>query len=244
MDTHRSIDLGGRSAVVTGGTKGIGWAVARGLAEAGASVAIGARTAAEVESAARELAAIGPGAAVGVVCDVRDPEACRLLVERAAREFGRLDILVNNAGIGHFAPIQQMSTEDWQRQVDVNLGGVFHCSKAAIPHLKSTGGWVINIGSLASRNSFAGGVGYNASKFGLLGMTEAMMLDLREDGIRVSIIMPGSVSTWFNDHEPGPEDAWKLQPEDVARAVLDLLAYPGNALASRVELRPSRPPKR
>lgn len=240
----RSIDLSGQAAVVTGGTKGIGRAVARALVQAGASVAIGARTAPEVESVTRELATLGPGAVMGLPCDVQDPRACTELVDRAAREFGRLDILVNNAGVGHFAPIQRMSPEDWRRQIDVNLGGVFHCTRAAIPHLTSTGGWVINIGSLAGRNSFAGGAGYNASKFGLLGMTEAMMLDLREDGIRVSIIMPGSVSTYFNDHDPGPDDAWKLQPEDVARAVLDLLAYPGNALASRVELRPSRPPKR
>ena len=237
-------DLQGKAAIVTGGTKGIGWAVARALAGAGASVAVGARTPHEVEAAARALAGIGPGGALGVVCDVRDPEACRLLVERAVESFGRLDILVNNAGIGRFAPIQELSAEDWQRQIDVNLGGVFHCTRVSIPHLAATGGWVVNIGSLAGRNSFAGGAGYNASKFGLLGMTEAMMLDLREDGIRVSIVMPGSVSTYFNDHEPGPEDAWKLQPDDVARAVLDLVAYPGNALASRVELRPSRPPKR
>lgn len=244
MDANRGIDLEGRVAIVTGGTKGIGWAVARGLAEAGASVVIGARSPGEVDAMARELAGIGPGGALGVVCDVRDPLACRHLVQRTVERFGRVDILVNNAGVGHFAPIQRMSAEDWQQQIEVNLGGVFHCTRAAVPHLASSGGWVINIGSLASRNSFAGGAGYNASKFGLLGMTEAMMLDLREDGIRVSIIMPGSVSTWFNDHEPGPEDAWKLQPEDVARAVLDILAYPGNALASRVELRPSRPPKR
>jgi 3-oxoacyl-[acyl-carrier protein] reductase len=237
-------DLNGKVGIVTGGTKGIGRAVAHGMAEAGASVVIAARTPGEVEAAARELAGVGPGKALGVVCDVRDAEACRNLVQRAVEGFGRVDVLVNNAGIGHFAPIQQMSAEDWRRQIDVNLGGVFHCTKAAIPHLASSGGWVINIGSLASRNSFAGGAGYNASKFGLLGMTEAMMLDLREDGIRVSIIMPGSVSSYFDDHEPGPGDAWKLQPEDVARAVLDVLAYPGNALASRVELRPSRPPKR
>lgn len=237
-------DLGGRVAIVTGATKGIGLAVARGLAEAGASVVVSARTEADVEQVARELEGVGQGGALGVRADVSDPLHCQALVARAVDRFGQLDILINNAGVGHFAPIQEMSAEDWQTQIDVNLGGVFHCSKAAIPHLRGRDGWIINIGSLASRNSFAGGAGYNASKFGLLGMTEAMMLDLRHDDIRVSIIMPGSVSTHFNDHTPGPDDAWKLQPEDVSRAVLDLLAYPGNALASRVELRPSRPPKK
>jgi len=237
-------ELQGKVAVVTGASKGIGLAVAKGLVEAGAWVVIGARSVDLVESVARELTAAGPGRAIGVPTDVSDPVQCHHLVERAAAEFGQLDILVNNAGVGSFLPIQEMSAQEWDRQIGVNLNGVFHCSRAAIPHLRATEGWIINIGSLASRNSFAGGVAYNASKFGLLGMTEAMMLDLREDGIRVSIIMPGSVSTEFNDHVPGPGDAWKLQPDDVARAVLDLLAYPSNALASRVELRPSRPPRK
>lgn len=237
-------DLGGRVAIVTGATKGIGLAVARGLAEAGASVVVSARTEADVEQVARELEGVGQGGTLGVRADVSDPLHCQALVARAVERFGQLDILINNAGVGHFAPIQEMTEDEWRTQIDVNLGGVFHCSKAAIPHLQGRAGWIINIGSLASRNSFAGGAGYNASKFGLLGMTEAMMLDLRHDDIRVSIIMPGSVSTHFNDHTPGPDDAWKLQPEDVSRAVLDLLAYPGNALASRVELRPSRPPKK
>lgn len=239
-----SVDLDGKVAIVTGATKGIGLAVARSLAEAGASVVVAARTAAEVEQVAAELDGVGKGGTLGVVTDVADPLHCQALVARAVDRFGQLDILINNAGVGHFAPIQEMSEEEWKIQIDVNLGGVFHCSKAAIPHLKGREGWIINIGSLASRNSFAGGAGYNASKFGLLGMTEAMMIDLRHDDIRVSIIMPGSVSTHFNDHTPGPDDAWKLQPEDVSRAVMDLLAYPGNALASRVELRPSRPPKK
>jgi 3-oxoacyl-[acyl-carrier protein] reductase len=182
---------------------------------------------------------------LAVPCDVRRPEDCVRLVETAVSRLGRLDVLVNNAGVGIFAPVQEMSVEEFQAQVETNLCGVFYCSKAAAPHLARSGdGWIVNVGSLAGRNTFAGGAGYNASKFGLLGMTEAMMLDLRHDDIRVSIIMPGSVSTHFNDHTPGPDDAWKLQPEDVARAVMDLLAYPGNALASRVELRPSRPPKK
>jgi len=238
------MDHDGRVAVVTGGTKGIGLAIARAMVEVGARVVVSARTAEEVERTAADLTASGPGEALGVVADVRDPEQCGELIRRCREAFGGLDILVNNAGVGRFASIQDISPADWQIQIDTNLGGVFHCTREAVPLLSERGGWVVNIGSLASRNSFAGGVGYNASKFGLLGMTEAMMLDLRELGIRVTLIMPGSVSTWFNDHTPGPEDEWKLQPEDVARSVMDILAYPGNALPSRVELRPSRPPKR
>jgi NAD(P)-dependent dehydrogenase (short-subunit alcohol dehydrogenase family) len=160
--------------------------------------------------------------------------------------FGRLDIVVNNAGLGVFKPVQEMSVEEWLVQVETNLNGVFFTTKACLPLLLEAGdggrgdAWLINVGSLASRNSFGGGAGYNASKFGLLGMTEAMMIDLRHEGIRTSIIMPGSVNTGFGGH--GDRD-WPLQPEDVARAVLQLIAYPTNALVSRMEMRPSKPPR-
>jgi NAD(P)-dependent dehydrogenase (short-subunit alcohol dehydrogenase family) len=239
------IDLAGKVALVTGATKGIGLAIAQDLARAGASVAVSARTAGDVRAAAEGLEGLGEGSVLGVPADVSDPEACRRMVEEIVDRFGRLDILINNAGLGIFKPIQEMTIEEWQLQVDVNLGGVFYCTKAALPHLLAAGdAWVINIGSLASRNSFSGGAGYNASKFGLLGMTEAMMLDLRYDGIRTSIIMPGSVDTHFFGRTPGPEGAWRIQPEDVSRSVLDLLAYPGRSLPSRVELRPTAPPKK
>ena len=156
--------------------------------------------------------------------------------------YGRLDVLVNNAGLGIFKPITEMSVEEWQLQVNVNLGGVFYLSKAAIPHLSATeDGYIINIGSLASRNSFASGTGYNASKFGLLGMTEAMMLDVRYDDVRVSIIMPGSVNTPFNNHETSTERGWKLEADDCALAVMQLLEYPREAHVSRMEMRPSQP---
>ncbi len=238
-------DLIGKVAVVTGATKGIGLAVAREMAAAGANVVVSARTAEAVLKTAQELDHGATGTVGGIPCDVRRPEECRSLIEGAVERFGGLDVLVNNAGIGSFSPIQEMSVEQWQEQIETNLGGVFYCSKAAAPYISAGGGgWIINVGSLASRNSFAGGVGYNASKFGLLGMTEAMMLDLRYDNVRVSLIMPGSVNTGFGGREPSDADAWKLQPPDVARAVMDLLAYPGNALPSRVELRPTRPPKR
>jgi NAD(P)-dependent dehydrogenase (short-subunit alcohol dehydrogenase family) len=175
---------------------------------------------------------------------VSDPKACRALVDEAVRRLGRLDILVNNAGVGVFKSISELSVEQWRKQIDVNLGGVFYCSKAALKALSESGdGFIINIGSLAGRNTFAGGTGYNASKFGLLGMTEAMMLDARYDDIRVSIVMPGSVNTPFNDREPSPERTWRLEPDDCALAVMQLLAYPKDAHVSRIEMRPSQPKK-
>jgi NAD(P)-dependent dehydrogenase (short-subunit alcohol dehydrogenase family) len=238
-------DLTGKVCIVTGSTKGIGLAIAAAMVEAGATVVVNGRSSAEVESVAQELAGLGVGTAIGIACDVRQPDACWSLVEETVDRFGHLDVLVNNAGIGRFAPIQEMSVEDWQAQIETNLGGVFYCSKAAAPHIgEGEGGWIINIASLASRNTFSGGVGYNASKFGLLGMTEAMMLDLRYDNVRVSLIMPGSVSTHFGGRAPTEQDAWRLRPEDIARSVMDLLAYPGNALPSRVELRPTQPPRK
>ena len=233
-------DLTGRTALVTGGTKGIGRAVAERLLAAGASVAVCARTEAEVRAVAGELG----DRALGIVCDVADAAACADMVERAVARFGRLDILVNNAGLGIFKPLAEMSVEEWRLQIDVNLGGVFHCSKAALPHLVAGGdGFIVNIGSLASRHAFRGGSGYNASKFGLLGLTEAMMLDVRYDGVRVSIVMPGSVDTHFLGREQVPERTWRLHVDDCAAAVMQLLAYPPEAHVSRIELRPSQPPR-
>ena len=181
---------------------------------------------------------------MGIAADVSKAEDCTKLVDSAATDLGRLDVLVNNAGVGIFGSIEDLSVEEWRTQVDTNLLGVFACSKAGIPYLKATEGWIINVGSLACRNPFAGGSGYNASKFGLVGMTEAMMLDLRHSGIRVSMVMPGSVDTRFGGDYPEGGRAWALGPDDVASAVLHLLSYPDNALVSRVEMRPSRPPKK
>jgi NAD(P)-dependent dehydrogenase (short-subunit alcohol dehydrogenase family) len=237
-------DFEGRTALVSGGTKGIGKAIVRGLLGEGFKVAFTARTKEDVESLSREFSNLGEERTLGLVADVRDPEACESVVRDVVNGFGGLDLLVNNAGVGKFAPIQDMSIKDWHVQIDTNLSGVFYLSRAAIPRLKeSEDAWILNIGSLAGRNTFAGGAAYNASKFGLLGMTEAMMLDLRYEGIRVSHIMPGSVDTGFGDRPSGEKEGWALIPEDVSRAVLDLLRYPGNALPSRVELRPSRPPR-
>jgi NAD(P)-dependent dehydrogenase (short-subunit alcohol dehydrogenase family) len=230
--------LTGKVAIVTGGTKGIGLAIAERMINEGASVVISARTGSDVASVAEGL---GENA-LGVPCDVANPEDCAALVASTVEHFGGLDVLVNNAGLGVFKPISEMTVEEWQLQIDVNLGGVFYCSKAALPHLSaSDDAWIINIGSLASRNTFAAGTGYNASKFGLLGMTEAMMLDVRQDGVRVSIVMPGSVNTPFNNHETSPERTWKLEADDCALAVMQLLEYPKGAHVSRIEMRPAQP---
>ncbi|MCY3599970.1 MAG: SDR family oxidoreductase [Gemmatimonadetes bacterium] len=234
-------DMTGKVALVTGGTKGIGRAIAEHLLAAGASVAVCARTGAAVRAAE---AALGDRA-LGIVCDVADAAACEGMVEETVARFGRLDILVNNAGLGIFKPLREMSVEEWQLQIDVNLGGVFYCSRAALPHLSASGdGFIVNIASLASRHPFHGGTGYNASKYGLLGLTEAMLLDVRYDDVRVSIVMPGSVDTYFNGREQVPERTWRLHVDDCASAVMQLLSYPKEAHVSRVELRPSQPPRK
>ncbi len=238
------MDLAGKACLVTGATRGIGHAIAEALAAAGADVVISARSSSDVESVAKELGYAFVGRAVGIAADVSRPEDCARLVEESVDTLGRLDVLVNNAGVGILTSIEELSVEDWETQIDTNLRGVLCCSKAAVPHLKSTEGWIINIGSLAGRNPFAGGSGYNASKFGLIGMTEAMMLDLRHSGIRVSMVMPGSVNTRFGGDYPKSGRDWALGADDVASAVLHLLSYPDNAHVSRVEMRPSRPPKK
>ena len=236
------VDLTGRVAVVTGGSEGIGRAVAHALAREGASVMLTSRDPERARAAAEDLDSQVKGAVQGVACDVRDPDQCRAMVSATVDAFGGLDILVNNAGLGVFKPIQEMTEEEYLVQIETNLNGVFFCTKAALPRLREADdAWIINMGSLASRNSFASGVGYNASKFGLLGMTEAMMLDLRYEGIRTSIIMPGSVNTEFMAHGNRP---WAIQPEDLGETVLQLLSYPGQTLVSRVEVRPSAPPRK
>lgn len=236
-------DLKGKVALVTGSSAGIGLAIAELLVSTGLDVVVNSRSDAKARDVAARLSASGPGRAVGLGGDVRRPEDCARLVEGAVRELGRLDVLVNNAGVGVLKPIHELSLEDWAAQVETNLGGVFHCSRAAVPHLKRTGdGWIVNVGSLAGRNPFAGGAAYNATKFGVVGMSEAMMLDLRYEDIRVSMIMPGSVETDFGSGAMRKK-GWALRPADVARAVLQLIQLPPHALVSRIEMRPSRPEK-
>jgi NAD(P)-dependent dehydrogenase (short-subunit alcohol dehydrogenase family) len=176
---------------------------------------------------------------------VRDPVACERLVARTVAHFGGLDILVNNAGVGVFAPVLELTPERWRDVIGTNLDGVFYCSHAALPTLTGRGdAWIINIGSLAGKNAFPNGAAYNASKFGLIGFSEALMQEVRHDGVRVSCIMPGSVATEFSHPAGAGREDWKVQPEDIAQLVLELLAMPARTLPSRIEVRPSRPPRR
>jgi 3-oxoacyl-[acyl-carrier protein] reductase len=237
-------DLKDRVAVITGGSKGIGKAIAEACIERGMRVAIGARNEEEVRAVAADLSG-GQRHALGVRCDVRVEADCRNFIDQAADKFGRIDVLVNNAGIGRFGPVADLDPDDWRAVIETNLNGVFYCTHAAIPHLRRGGGWIINIASLAGKNAFPGGGVYNASKFGLVGFSEALMQEVRQDGIRVSYIMPGSVATDFSHPAGGSGDeAWKIQPEDIGRIVMDLLDTPERTLPSRVEVRPSRPPSK
>jgi NAD(P)-dependent dehydrogenase (short-subunit alcohol dehydrogenase family) len=234
-------DLAGKVAVVTGGSKGIGRSIAGALAGAGADVALCARDEAEAEQAASDITGSGGGRAVGVRADVRRQQDVRALIRRAVDEFGGVDILVANAGVGGFAAIDELEPDDWHAIIDTNLTGVYYSCHEAVPEIKKRGGgWIITIGSLAGRYAHAGGTAYNASKFGLIGFTEALMEDVRHHGIRVSCVMPGTVDTYFNEAVPTGE-SWKLGPADVAKVVLQLLDHEARSLPSRVELRPSQP---
>ena len=233
-----------RSVLVTGGTRGIGNAIARRFARDGWSVLISGRTLESVRNAIASFQREGL-AVEGKSCDARKEDDTRELVEFAGERFGRLDVLVNNAGIGIFENILKMDTKDFRAVVETNLLGPFYAIRYAAPIMKKNGGgFVVNIGSLASVNAFAGGAAYNASKFGLLGLSDSAMLDLRHDGIRMAIVMPGSVATEFGGQAAEDEGSWKLSPDDVAQAVADLVRYPDRAIPSRIELRPSRPPRK
>jgi 3-oxoacyl-[acyl-carrier protein] reductase len=240
-------DLKDKIAVVTGGTRGIGFDIARALVAEGAKVYICGRDGAHLKSALKELQSGAKDRADGVAADVRKYEDCRKVVHAAAERFGGLDILVNNAGIGVFKPVDELSPEEWDSVIETNLSGAYYCCREAIPFMRRRGGgYIFNISSLAGVNPFAGGSAYNASKFGLNGFSEAIMQDVRYDGIRVSYIMPGSVDTAFN-HAPqfrDPNSGWKLTGQDIAKAVIDLYRFPVRSLASRIELRPAQPPRK
>jgi NAD(P)-dependent dehydrogenase (short-subunit alcohol dehydrogenase family) len=232
-----------RVAVVTGGSRGIGRAVVEALAGHGWRVFFCSKSEGSVETAGGELSERFGDRVEGRAVDVRDQEAVDAFVAWVLERAGRIDCLVNNAGLGRFGPVDGLTGDEWREVLHTNLDGAFYCLRAVAPAMKRQGsGYVFNIASLAAKNPFAGGAAYNASKFGMLGFSEAAMLDLRHQGIRVSCILPGSVDTGFRE---GRDDtSWMLTPEDVARTVLDLLAYPERALPSRVELRPSKPPQR
>ncbi len=234
-------------AFVTGGTRGIGLAVVQALVGRGDSVVL---TGTSGDSVLRAETAVSMAAGdatrvMGVACDVRDRGSVRRAIEAAVQRFGGLDILVNNAGVGVGGPVADLDEAEWHRLIDTNLTGVFHCSQAAIPHLKARGGgFIVNISSLAGKNAFAGGAAYCATKAGLDAFSEALMQEVRYDGIRVAHVCPGSVATGFNNRAADAGADWKLHAEDVAAVVLHLLSHPPRSLPSRVEIRPAQPPRK
>lgn len=233
-------------ALVTGGSRGIGFATASALLARGAWVAITGTDQRRLEDARVALSGTDAGSRVlALRADVRIEADVAQAVARVVAEWGGLDVLVNNAGVGGFVEVSEMTAADWHRVIDTNLTGVYHCCHAAIPHLKARGGgWIINVSSLAGSNPFVGGAAYCASKAGLNAFSEALMQEVRQDGIRVSAVMPGSVRTGFSGAGDGPGTDWKLAPEDVAQVIVDLVAHHARSLPSRVEIRPSRPPRK
>jgi 3-oxoacyl-[acyl-carrier protein] reductase len=232
--------LGGRVALVTGGSRGIGRAIAEALIAHGARVIITGRNADNLERAEKQLGA----AVMAVQADVRATDDVQRAVRRGVDRFGAIDILINNAGVGVFKNAADMSVAEWQTVLETNLSGVFYACRAVIPHLRERGGgWIINISSLASKNPFAGGAAYSASKAALNAFSEALMQEVRYENIRVSYVLPGSVATEFSGRGASGKADWKVPPEDVARVVIDLLMMPPRSLPSRVELRPSKPQK-
>lgn len=235
-------DLNNKVAYITGGSKGIGLGIARALLDKGMKVAISSRT---IDAAKKAATALSKDASMvlALESDVSSLTAETKAVNTIIENFGQLDVLVANAGVGHFAPIDSLTEEDWRETIDTNLTGVFNSVKAGIDPLKKSKGYIITIASLAGTNFFENGAAYNASKFGLVGFTQAIMLDLRKYGIKVTTIMPGSVATHFNNHIPNDADAWKIQPEDIGQLVADILNLNPRTLPSKIEVRPSQPAK-
>ena len=227
---------------ITGGSKGIGLGVAKTLLEGGAKVAITSRKLQAAQEAAKSLGG-DASRVLALESDVTKLASEQKAIEAVIRQWGKLDVLVANAGVGHFAPIDTLSDADWHDTINTNLTGVFHSVKASVEALKHSKGYIITIASLAGANFFENGAAYNASKFGLVGFTQAIMLDLRKHDIKVSTIMPGSVATEFDNHKPTEADAWKIQPEDIGQMVADLLTMHPRTLPSKIEVRPSKPGK-
>lgn len=238
------MNIEGKTAFVTGGTKGIGRAIAEALVEKGANVFICSRNRDEIDEAVQALST--KGNAAGKLCDVRVEDQVRAALESCERAFGGIDILVNNAGMGVFdKTVEEMSSDEFRQTLETNLFGVFYACHHTIPMMgKRGGGYIINISSLAGQNPHPRMAAYNASKFGLNGFSEALMQEVRHDNIKVSYICPGSVNTYFGDDTPSDEKAWQLQPEDIAQVVIDLLSMNDHALPSKIEIRPSKPPSK
>lgn len=230
-------NIDNKVAYITGGTKGIGFGIAKSLVENGVKVAISGRNLADVEKA-KEL--LGDKNVLAIQSDVRNYEDEEKAINEIISVFGQLDFVIANAGLGKFAPIDEISLEDWNAMIDTNLTGVFHTLKASVSELKKTKGYYISIASLAGINFFANGSGYNASKFGVVGFTQAAMLDLRNYDVKCTTILPGSVTSNFNDHEPNENDTWKIQPEDMGQMIVDLFRMNSNVLPSKIEVRPTK----
>lgn len=237
-------NLQDKVALITGGSKGIGFGIAESFLKQGMKVAVTSRSLTNAEDVAKELNAKYEGKAIGIKADVRNYIDQQEAVRKTVDTFGSLDVLIANAGLGHFGSIEEITVKEWKEVLDTNLTGVFYSIKSAVDELKKSKGYFISISSLAGTNFFAGGSAYNASKFGVTGFTQAVMLDLRQHGIKVSTIMPGSVATHFNGHTPNEDDAWKIQKEDLGQLTVDLLKMPENALPSKVEIRPTTPPSK
>ncbi len=235
-------DISNHVAYITGGTKGIGLGIAKALVDEGMRVAISGRSLTEVQRVVREIGT--PNQVLAIESDVKDFAQEQAAIQTISNTFGQLDVVIANAGVGHFAPITDLSVQQWNDMIDTNLTGVFHTTKASVKALQESSGYLITIASLAGTNFFANGSGYNASKFGVVGFTQAVMLDVRELGIKTTTIMPGSVATYFNGHTPSKEDAWKIQPEDIGQMVVDILHMNDRTLPSKIEVRPSFPHKK
>jgi hypothetical protein len=231
-----------RVAYITGGSKGIGFGVAKALLDQGMRVAITSRTKEAAEAAAKQLSN-DTSRVLGLQSEVGSMASEVAAVKAAIDHFGGLDVVIANAGIGHFASIEDISEAQWSETINTNLTGVFNTVKASLEALKKSQGYIITIASLAGTNFFESASAYNASKFGLVGFTQAIMLDLRKHGIKVTTIMPGSVATHFNNHEPNDADSWKIQPEDMGQMVVDLLRMHPRTLPSKIEVRPLKPGK-
>lgn len=238
MEQHTKV------AFVTGGNSGIGYGIAESLLREGYKVAITSRSQERADKAVAELKGVGTGEIIGLAVDVRVYAQQADAVQAVLKKWGQLDVFVANAGVGHFAPIEELSLEQWQETIDTNLTGPFYSIKASVEALKASKGYFITISSLAGTNFFAGAAAYNASKFGLTGFSQAVMLDLRDCGIKVTTIMPGSVATAFNNHEVNAQDAWKIQKEDIGKLVVDLLSMNPRTLPSKIEVRPTQPPRK